>query len=207
MNLWDKLFTKQLTSADCLTNVKEIERQQRSRRRELEIQQQEKAQHVKEAVAAEKAGKTELVREIFRDLRQLDVDMGHLDKQLHRLSLARLAMKHYSRKLQVLEDKKDRKGISAIIESFQSSGIQAKIDAAEVSEEQLESELGDVLTEVETQVSGRRIREDAGFEEFRKTISTIAQSEDAAADPEAIASKYSKDIDRAIKGAAERADE
>ena len=203
MNLWDKLFSKTPTAEDFLVQLKEVEREQRIKRREMEVKQQNKSNLVKKAVQAEKNGQTELVREVYRDLRQLDIDAGHLNKELEVLSLSRTALKEFSRKLEVLEKRKDPRSIRSIIDRFQKSGIQAKINAAEVSEDILEDELSRILTDVETQVSTPHSREDAGFDEFRKTIATIAQSDEGGPEAEDIA-KYNRDIDRIIKGSAER---
>ena len=54
--------------------LKEVEREQKKKRRDLEIKEAEKNEKIKEAMSAKKVGKHELLRDLFRELRQMEID-------------------------------------------------------------------------------------------------------------------------------------
>jgi hypothetical protein len=196
MNVWNQLFKRTPTSEDIRVQLKEVEREQKKKRRDLEEQEQKKAGKIKEAVAAKKNGKQELLRDVFRELRQMEIDNGHLNNELRRLSLAKTALSSFERRMQLLERKKDRKSLQNLIVRFKESDIQKAIDKADVDDDTFNDMLEEILGEEELAATSGRAREDAGFAEFDSAIGQMAKADDP--DDEDL-SKYAEEINRAIK--------
>jgi hypothetical protein len=198
MNLLDKLFAKQPNADDLRVQLKEIERDQKKKRRDLDVLTQTKQQKVNEAVNAKKAGKQELVRDIFREMRQLEIDNGYLNADLRRLSLAKTALTSFLRKMEMLEKRKDRKSLQNLIVRFKDSSIQKTIDSAEVDDDTFNDMLKDILGEEELAVSrGKEEDVEAGFAQFDKALEQMAGSLDSG-DEEAV-KQMQQEIDKAVK--------
>jgi hypothetical protein len=199
MNFLDKLFSKAPTSADIRVQLKEIERDQKKKRRDLDIMTQEKQQKVKEAVAVKKAGKQEVLRDIFREMRQMEIDNGYVNNDLRRLSLAKTALTSFLRKMEMLEQKKDRKSLQNLIVRFKESSIQKAIDSAEVDDDTFNDMLQEIMGEEELSVTKGRVKEDEGFADFDKAIGEMAKAEESGSLEDEDFSKFHEEIDRAVK--------
>jgi hypothetical protein len=198
MNLIDRLFAKQPNADDLRVQLKEIERDQKKKRRDMDVMAQNKQQKVNEAVNAKKAGKQELVRDIFREMRQLEIDNGYLNADLRRLSLAKTALTSFLRKMEMLEKRKDRKSLQNLIVRFQDSSIQKAIDSAEVDDDTFNDMLKDILGEEELAVSrGKEEDVEAGFAQFDKALEQMAGSMDSG-DEETV-KQMQHEIDKAVK--------
>jgi hypothetical protein len=177
MNLLDKLFSKSPNGDDIRIQLKEIERDQKKKRRDLDIMDQKKQDKVKEALTAKKGGKQEVLRDIFREMRQIEIDNGYINSDLRRLSLAKTALTSFLRKMEMLENKKDRKSLQNLIVRFKDSTIQKAIDSAEVDDDTFNDMLEDVLGEEELSVTQGKVKEDTGFSDFDRAISEMAKAE------------------------------
>lgn len=198
MNLFDKLFAKTPTAQELRVQLKEIERDQKKKRRDLDMLEQRKQDKVREAVAAKKAGRQEVLRDIFREMRQMEIDNGYINADLRRLSLTKTALNSFLRKMELLEKKKDRKSLQNLIVRFRESSIQKAIDSAEVDDDTFNDLLEEILGEEEVAVTGARTKEDAGFADFDRAIAEMARAEEAGSDEEELA-RYQQEIERAIK--------
>jgi hypothetical protein len=198
MNLLDKLFSKSPNGDDIRIQLKEIERDQKKKRRDLDIMDQKKQDKVKEALTAKKGGKQEVLRDIFREMRQIEIDNGYINSDLRRLSLAKTALTSFLRKMEMLENKKDRKSLQNLIVRFKDSTIQKAIDSAEVDDDTFNDMLEDVLGEEELSVTQGKVKEDTGFSDFDRAISEMAKAEESGTDETELA-KFQEDIDRAVK--------
>jgi hypothetical protein len=198
MNLIDKLFSKSPTAADIRVQLKEIERDQKKKRRDLDVMEADKQQKVKEAVNAKKAGKQEVLRDIFRQMRQIEIDNGYVNNDLRRLSLAKTALTSFLRKMEMLERKKDRKSLQNLIVRFKESSIQKAIDTAEVDDETFNGMLEEILGEEELSVTQGRVKEDVGFADFDKAIGEMAKAEESGSEEEDL-SRFHEEINKAIK--------
>jgi hypothetical protein len=198
MNLLDKLFSKSPNAADIRVQLKEIERDQKKKRRDLDVMEQRKQQKVKEAVAAKKGGKQEVMRDIFREMRQVEIDNGYVNSDLRRLSLAKTALTSFLRKMEMLEKKKDRKSLQNLIVRFKDSSIQKAIDSAEVDDDTFNDMLEEILGEEELAVTQGKVKEDVGFADFDKAIGEMAKAEETGTDEEDL-SRFHEVIDKAIK--------
>lgn len=198
MNLWSQLFKKTPSADDIRVQLKEIEREQKKKRRDLEIKEQEKSAKVKEAVTAKKSGKEEQLRDMFRELRQMEIDNGYLNTDLRRLSLSKTALTSFARKLEMLERRKDRKSLQNLIVRFKDSSIQRVIDRAEVDDEAFNDLLEEILGDEELAVASGKVREDAGFADFDKAIGQMVKAEESGSDDEEF-SRLESEINRAIK--------
>jgi hypothetical protein len=158
----------------------------------------QKQDKVKEAVAAKKSGKQEILRDVFREMRQVEIDNGYINSDLRRLSLAKTALTSFLRKMELLEKKKDRKSLQNLIIRFRESPIQKAIDAAEVDDETFNDMLEEILGEEELSVTSGKVKEDVGFSEFDRAIGEMAKAEEAGSDEEEIA-RYQEEVDKAIK--------
>jgi len=199
MNLLDKLFSKSPTAADIRVQLKEIERDQKRKRRDLDIMAREKQQKVKEAVTAKKNGKQEILRDIFREMRQMEIDNGYVNNDLRRLSLAKTALTSFLRKMEMLEQKKDRKSLQNLIVRFKESSIQKAIDGAEVDDDTFNDMLEEIMGEEELSVTQGRVKEDEGFADFDKAIGEMAKAEESGVPEEEGLSRFQEEIDRAVK--------
>lgn len=197
-NLWNQLFKKTPSGDDIRVQLKEVEREQKKKRRDLEIEEQEKAAKVREAVAAKKAGKQELVRDLFRELRQMEIDNSYLNTDLRRLSLSKTALTSFARKIEMLERRKDRKSLQNLIIRFKDSTIQNVIDKAEVDDDAFSDLLEEILGDEELAVTSGKVKDDAGFTDFDRAIGDMVKAEEAGSDDEAF-SKAEADINKAIK--------
>jgi hypothetical protein len=198
MNFLDKLFSKTPNPADIRVQLKEIERDQKKKRRDLDVMDQRKQEKVKEALAAKKAGKQEVVRDIFREMRQVEIDNGYINSDLRRLSLAKTALTSFLRKMEMLEKKKDRKSLQNLIVRFKDSSIQKTIDSAEVDDDTFNDMLEEILGEEELSVTQGKVKEDTGFADFDKAIGEMAKAEESGTD-ETELTKFQEDIDKAVK--------
>jgi len=198
MKLLDKLFSKTPTAPDIRVQLKEIERDQKKKRRDLDVMDQNKQQKVKEAMAAKKAGKQEILRDIFREMRQVEIDNGYINADLRRLSLAKTALTSFLRKMEMLEKKQDRKSLQNLIVRFKDSSIQKAIDTAEVDDDTFNDMLEEIMGEEELSVTQGKVKEDTGFADFDKAIGEMAKAEESGTDEDEL-SKFHEEIDKAIK--------
>jgi hypothetical protein len=198
MKFMERFFAKTPNAQDLRVQLKEIEREQKKKRRDLDLMDSQKQDKVKEAVAAKKSGKQEILRDVFREMRQLEIDNGYINSDLRRLSLTKTALTSFLRKMELLEKKKDSKSLQNLIVRFRESSIQKAIDAAEVDDETFNQMLEETLGEEELAVTSGKIKEDGGFSEFDKAIGEMAKAEEAGSDEEEIA-RYQQDIDKAVK--------
>ena len=198
MKFMEKFFAKTPNAQDLRVQLKEIEREQKKKRRDLEVMDRQKQDKVKEAVTAKKSGKQEILRDVFREMRQVEIDNGYINSDLRRLSLAKTALTSFLRKMELLEKKKDRKSLQNLIIRFRESPIQKAIDAAEVDDETFNDMLEEILGEEELSVTSGKVKEDVGFSEFDRAIGEMAKAEEAGSDEEEIA-RYQEEVDKAIK--------
>jgi hypothetical protein len=198
MNLLDKLFSKTPDAGDIRVQLKELERDQKKKRRDLDVLEEKKQQKVKEAVAAKKGGKQEVLRDIFREMRQVEIDNGYVNNDLRRISLAKTALTSFLRKMEMLEKKQDRKSLQNLIVRFKDSAIQKAIDTAEVDDDTFNDMLGEILGEEELTVTQGKVKEDTGFADFDRAIGEMAKAEEAGSDDEEL-TKFQDEIDKAIK--------
>ncbi len=198
MNLLDKLFSKTPDAGDIRVQLKELERDQKKKRRDLDVLEQRKQQKVKEAVTAKKGGKQEVLRDIFREMRQVEIDNGYVNNDLRRISLAKTALTSFLRKMEMLEKKKDRKSLQNLIVRFKDSAIQKAIDTAEVDDDTFNDMLEEILGEEELSVTQGKVKEDTGFADFDRAIGEMAKAEEAGGDEEEL-TKFQEEIDKAIK--------
>lgn len=198
MKFMDRFFAKTPNAQDLRVQLKEIEREQKKKRRDLDVLDSQKQDKVREAVAAKKAGKQEILRDTFREMRQLEIDNGYINSDLRRLSLTKTALTSFLRKMDLLEKKKDSKSLQNLVVRFRESSIQKAIDAAEVDDETFNQMLEETLGEEELSVTSGKVKEDGGFSEFDKAIGEMAKAEEAGSDEEEIA-RYQEDIDKAVK--------
>jgi hypothetical protein len=179
MNALSRLFSRAPSAKDVRLQLKEIEREQRKKRRDLEIMEQTKGQKVQEAVAAKKAGRQEVLRDIFREMRQGEIDWGHVNEDLRRLSLAKTALTSFLRRAEMLERSKDRKSLQNLIVRFKNSQIQKTIDSADVDDATFNDLLEEILGEEELAGASTHVGEDPGFAEFDRAIEDMARAEQA----------------------------
>ncbi len=198
MKFMERFFAKPPNAQDLRVQLKELEREQKKKRRDLEVLDGQKQDKVKEAVGSKKSGKQEILRDIFREMRQLEIDNGYINSDLRRLSLAKTALTSFLRKMELLEKRKDRKSLQNLIIRFRESPIQKAIDAAEVDDETFNQMLEEILGEEELSVTSGRVREDVGFADFDKAIGEMAKAEEAGSDEEEMA-RYQDEVDKAIK--------
>jgi len=198
MNLLDKLFSKTPDAGDIRVQLKELERDQKKKRRDLDVLEEKKQQKVKEAVTAKKGGKQEVLRDIFREMRQVEIDNGYVNNDLRRISLAKTALTSFLRKMEMLEKKQDRKSLQNLIVRFKDSAIQKAIDTAEVDDDTFNDMLEEILGEEELSVTQGKVKEDTGFADFDRAIGEMAKAEEAGTDDEEL-TRFQQEIDKAIK--------
>lgn len=186
MNLIEKVFSKTPSAKDIHMQLKELEREQTRKRRDLEMVAQAKEEKVRQAVAAKKAGRQELLRDIYRELRQIEIDNGYINSDLRRLSLARTALGSFLRRLETLERSKNRKSVQNLITRFKNSSIQKAIDTAAVDDDTFNDMLEEILGEEEIAATEVKVKEDAGFAAFDRAIEEMAKAEEAGAGEEVL---------------------
>jgi hypothetical protein len=197
--MWGRLFNSPPSPEDILLQLKEVEREQKRKRRDMELKDEEKSRLMKDALAAQKAGKREKLQDIYRDLQQIEIDKNYIDKDLRRLSLSKTALNSFHRKIQSLEKHHDRKSMESLILRFNNSkDLQRAIDSADVSDETFHSLLEGILDDETAAVVGSRVREDSGFAAFEQALGKMADAESGTGeDPDF--GRFQGDIDRAIK--------
>ena len=186
MNLIDRLSGKNVSAQNIRLQLKEIERDQIRKRRDLDILTQTKQEKVRQAIEAKKSGRQEVLREIFREMRQAEIEIGNANTDLRRLSLAKTALTSFLRRVQTLESRKDRKSLQNLIVRLKDGAIQKAIDTAQVDDETFSDRLEEILGEEEISVTERGTKEDAGFAEFDRAIGEMAKAEEAGAGDEDI---------------------
>jgi hypothetical protein len=196
--IWGRLFNSMPTPEDLQLQLRTIEREQARKRRDMEVKDEEKAQRLKAAVLAQKAGKRELLQDVYRELQQVEIDKNYLSHDLRRLSLSKTAMASFLRKVESLEKRKDRKSMESLIMRFNSNeALRRAIDKGDISDEAFNSLLEDVLQDETAAVTGTREKEDAGFSQFEAALAKMAEAETA---PDGLdMSTLHDEIDRAIK--------
>jgi archaellum component FlaC len=176
MNPLSKLFSKTPSTMDIRLQLKQVERDQWKKLRELDAMEQQKKAKVEEAVAAKKAGRQELVQDIFREMRQAEIDYAYINSDLRRLSLSKTALMAFLRKLEMLEKDKDRKSLQSLMRRYNNSSMQKTIDQAEVDDDTFGNMLQEILGETEVAVAQEKEQEDAGFAEFDRAIEEMASA-------------------------------
>ncbi len=173
--MWKSLFTKSPSAEDLKLQLKQIERDQKRKRRELDLKSEEKDDKLQEALEAKKKGKQEVVRDIFREMRQIETDASYIGKDLRRLSLAKMTLSSFQRKLETLQEHKDRRGLTALVMRFHSDQSLVKaIDGADVDDDTFGTILKQVLGEEEDAVvRDNKVKEDSGFAEFDRTLNDM----------------------------------
>jgi hypothetical protein len=177
MNLISKLFSKTPSVMDIRLHLKEIERDQIKQRRHLDILVQAKQEKIDQAVGHKKSGRQDLVQESFREIRQIEIDIGNANGDLRRISLSKLALNSLLRKAQMFEHSKEHKSLQNLMLRFQDKSIQKAIDTAEIDDDSFNEMLEGILGEAEDSVIQGKIKEDAGFAEFNDAISRMAEAE------------------------------
>jgi len=196
------MFGKSPTAEDIRVQLKEVEREQKKQRRELDIAEQAKQAKLRDAIKAKKDGKAELQRDVFRELRQMEIDRNFLDTELRRLSLAKTALTRFIRQIDMLERRKDGKSLQNLILRFKDSDLQRAIDEASVSDDAFNEMLEEVLGEEELAVTGNRAKEDTGFADFDRALEQMIKAEEAGSEEDV--SKIQAEIDRAVTGKVEK---
>lgn len=202
MDMWNGMFKKSPTAEDIRVQLKEVEREQKKQRRELDLAEQRKQAKLRDAIKAKKDGKSELQRDVFRELRQMEIDRGFLDKELRRLSLSKTALTRFIRQIDMLERRKDGKSLQNLILRFKDSDLQRAIDAASVDDDTFNEMLEEILGDEEMAVEGEKVREDAGFADFDRALEHMIKAEEAGSEEDV--SKIQSEIDRAVAGKAEK---
>ena len=202
MGMWNRMFKQSPTAEDIRVQLKEVEREQKKQRRELDLAEQAKQAKLRAAIKAKRDGKAELQRDVFRELRQMEIDRGFLDKELRRLSLSKTALTRFIRQIDMLERRKDGKSLQNLILRFKDSDLQRAIDAASVDDDTFNDMLEEILGDEELAIESERVREDGGFREFDQALEQLIKAEDAGAEEDV--SKIQADIDRAVSGKTEK---
>ena len=199
-DMWGRLFNSPPSAEDIQLQMKEVEREQKHKRRDMELKDEEKSRLMKDALAAQKSGKREKLQDLYRDLQQVEIDKNYINKDLRRLSLSKTALSSFLRKVQSLDKHHDRKSMERVIMRFnQSKELQRAIDSAEVSDEAFNSMLEGVLDDETAAVVGSRVREDSGFAAFEQALGKMADAETGGASEDPDFSRFQNEIDRAIK--------
>jgi hypothetical protein len=197
--MWGRLFKTVPSTEDLRLQLKVIEREQTKKRRDMEQKDQEKAERMKAAVAAQKTGKREMLQDIYRELQQMEIDKNYLSKDLRRLSLSKTALNSFLRKVEALEKRKDRKSMESLIVRFnENKDLQRAIDTGDVTDDAFNSLLEDVLHDETAAVAGTRDREDSGFRQFEAALGKMAEADSSGSDGLDL-SHIQSEIDRAIK--------
>ncbi len=179
MNPLSKLFSKIPSAPDIEQRLKELDLDRRKKQRDVAMLELKKQERVKRAVEAKKAGGESLIRDLFREISQIEIDIGNSNEDLRRLSLSKIALTSFQRKMQLLEQKRDHKGLQKLIERFRDSSLQGAIDRASVDDDKFNRMLHDILGEEEDEAAGlRKHAEDPHYAEFEKTIAAMADAED-----------------------------
>jgi hypothetical protein len=179
MNPLAKLFSRPPSGSEIEQRLKELELDRKKKQRDLTMLEMKKQDKVKQAVEAKKAGKENLLRDLFREISQIEVEIGNSNEELRRFSLSKTALISFQRKIKLLEEKKDRKGLQKLIERFSTGSIQNAIDKASVDDDQFQELLDDVLEDAETPGSRGRDADDPHFSDFERTIAAMANAEDS----------------------------
>ncbi len=186
MNRISGLFSSLPGASKLRQLVKEVEHDQRKKQRDLAMLEATKSEKVRQAVEAKKAGKQALLRDIYRDVSQTEIDIASANSDLRRLWLTKTALSSFARKMETFDAKRDRKGLEALVRRIQTSSMQKAIDDAQVDDESFHALLQDILGEEEDLAAGREERPDAGFAEFDRAIGALAKSEAVDAGGQAV---------------------
>jgi hypothetical protein len=195
MNLLDRLFSKTPSAKDIRLQLKELERDQKRKRRDLDVIEQTKQDKVQQAIAAKKSGKQEMLRDIYREMRQVEIDNGYISSDLRRLSLAKTALSSFLRRMELLDSRKDRKSLQNLVVRFKNSSIQKAIDTADVDDDTFNELLEDILGEEEIAATQRKVKEDVGFAAFDRAIGEMAKVEETGTGEELL-SKFRDEVTR-----------
>ena len=180
MNPIAKLFSKTPSASEIDQKLKDLELDQKKKRRDLVMLEQKKQEKVQRAVQAKQAGRQTLVKDLFREVSQIEIEIGYANSDLRRLSLSKTALSSFLRKMKLLEQKKDRNGLRKLIERFGDTSFQNTIDKATVDDDTFKDLLEDVLGEEEGAADRSRALEDSGFAEFDQAIGEMARTGEAA---------------------------
>ena len=184
MSLLWKLFSRIPSVPELQDKLKEIDLEQRKRRRDLAMLEETKQQKVNRAVEAKKAGRQDLLKDLFRDVSQVEINIQNAHSDVRRLSLTRTALSSFVRKAELLEMKRDRKSLQKLIARFNDSSILKVIDSASVDDDTFHSMLEDVLSGEEVSATQSTTKENTGFADFDRAISDMLKVEDTGAGDE-----------------------
>ncbi len=205
MSPWlDRFKNKKTPTADDIRiQIKQTERDQHKKRRELEIKEREKTGMITAAKTAKERGKNELLRDQFRQLRQMEIANGYLNKDLKRLSLEKVALTALERKVALAERQESGRSAERLIKDLMSSPIGQAIDKGEVAEEAFIELLDETLGDEELALNTDQVKEDEGFANFEQALIQVINAEAGAEDEDL--TKALGEVERAIKS--ERAED
>lgn len=180
MDLLTRLLGKTPGTQDVRQQLKDIELNRKKRGRDLALLEQSKQERLRRAVEAKKSGRRDLLRDYYRELSQIEIDIGYTQNDLRRLSLARIALNAFLTRLTMLEQKRDRKGLQYLITRFRDSSVQSAIDKAAVDDDTFGHMLDEILGEQIPVARGDEI-EERGWEVFDRTIGDMVTAEQTSA--------------------------
>jgi hypothetical protein len=190
----DTFFSKSPKAKDLRLELKEIDRQQKIKKRELKQAESRKEEKIKETVAVTRSGEKGALGNEFRVLRQIEMDIGYLNVDLRRLSLARTALSMFLKKM----ESQDRKSLQELAIRFRESPIQKAIDSAEIDDPTFNRMLKEVFENEKTPAADGQAKTDPLFKAFEHAVSKLAEAEDAGADEQKIET-CRQELDKAIK--------
>jgi len=172
MGFFKDLFSNGYDLKAMKVKLRQVERERRKHMLELRKLSARQQQVIEDIKNARKASNSAEVDYLWEDLKEVKHELSFLRRTARVTNLEGITLKRYIHGIERLEKSRDKNGIQKMIKRIQTSGLDAKLQLAQVNEEEYIDELNSIL-------------EDSGLEdEF---------SESGAMDPEK--AKFLSEID------------
>jgi proline iminopeptidase len=142
----ERLLDENPSALDIRVHLKEIELQQKSRQRDLDVLAINRQLNEKEAIFARKDGGQKVLSAISREAQRIESEYVVINNDLRHLSRTRVALTYLLRRVEVLE-REDPQSSRDLVLRFRKSPLRKAIDSAEIEDEAFRRILGEALGE------------------------------------------------------------
>ena len=145
MGFFKELFNRGYDLKTLKVKLRQIERERRKHFLEMRKLSARQAAIVDEIKSARRSGNQIEVDYLWEDLKDIKHDVNFTRRSARVANLEGITLKRYVHGIERLERAKDKDGIQKMLQRIQSSGLDAKLQVAQINEEEYMDELNSIL--------------------------------------------------------------
>lgn len=145
MGFFKELFNRGYDLKALKVKLRQVERERRRHFLSMRKLSARQTQVVDEIKTARKAGNSIEVDYLWEDLKDIKHELSFTRRAAKVSNLEGITLKRYIHGIERLERAKDRNGIQSLLNRIQSSGLDGKLQMAQINEEEYMDELDEIL--------------------------------------------------------------